>query len=723
MSGGIMNRSPQPRLPLPLETLYLLGALLLVLTIAVFSLQARLSYEDRSRQQVINQAVRRNTAALLASVIDAETGQRGYLLTGLERYLEPYQRALQDVPVDLERLSQAVKERPDQLARLVKLRPIVAAKLESLRQTIELRRAGDNQAALGLVASDRGLAMMDELRQIADEMDTVSRARLTQQAAEEQTSLSRLTIVSTLGSLGIFGLLLLATATIHREKRHRQELMAVVKAGEQETRRARDWLQTTLSSIGDGVIATDELGRITFLNGVAQKLTGWTQEQAEGVLLENVFVISSSETGKAAQNPAQRALREGRAVSFPERTLLRNREGHKIPIEDSAAPICDEQGVVSGAVLVFRDATLRREAELALELGRKQFQVMADNAPVLVWIADTERRWTWLNKAWLDFAGRSMEEELAEDLTGYVHPDELDEWLTVRQTAFANRQPLSIEYRRRRGDGQYRWLLENGAPLHDVRGQFTGFIGSCTDITNQKTVEKRLVRLNEDLNQFAFAANHDLQEPLRMVTNFSELLIDGFRGQLADEAELYVGYITEGTRRMRELLSDLLAYTQLEQDENSGEPVDLNKIFASTLANLRSAIVDSGAVITCGPLPIVHGQAAHFAQLFQNLISNAIKYRGTAPPVVQISVAREAGWPDIWEFCVADNGMGIGQQFRQTIFGVFKRLHGKDIPGTGIGLAICQRVVERYGGKIWVTSAVGSGSQFRFRLPVWKGTP
>jgi len=717
-----MKRS-HPRLPLPLETIYLLGALLLVLTIAVFSLQGWLAYEDRSRQQLISQTVRRNTYALLASVIDAETGQRGYLLTGLERYLEPYQRALQDVPVDLERLSQAVKERPDQLARLVKLRPIVAAKLESLRQTIELRRAGDNQAALGLVASDRGQTMMDELRQIADEMDTVSSARLAQQAAEAQTSLSRLTIVSTLGSLGIFGLLLLATATIHREKRRRQELLAIVKAGEQETRRVRDWLQTTLSSIGDGVIATDEQGRITFLNGVAQKLTGWTQELAAGVPLEEVFVISSAETGRATQNPAQHALRENRAVSFAERTLLRARDGVKIPIEDSAAPIRDEQGAVSGAVLVFRDATLRQEAELALELGKKHFQVMADNAPVLVWIADTERSWTWLNKHWLDFAGRGLEEELAHDLTSYVHPEELDEWLTVRQNAFANRQPLSIEYRRRRADGQYRWLLENGAPLHDLRGEFTGFIGSCTDITDQKTVEKRLVRLNEDLNQFAFAANHDLQEPLRMVSSFSELLINGFRGELPDEAELYVGFITEGTRRMRDLLADLLAYTQLEQDENAGQPVDLNAIFISTLANMQSAVAESKAMVTSDSLPFVHGQAAHFAQLFQNLISNAIKYRGAAPPVVHISVARGTGWPDTWEFCVGDNGMGIKEEFRQTIFGVFKRLHGKEIPGTGIGLAICQRVVERYGGKIWVNSAADGGSQFRFRLPVWKAAP
>jgi len=712
-----------PRLPLPFETIYLLGALVLVLTIAGFSVQAWVVYEDRSRQQVTSEGVRRNAAALLASVIDAETGQRGFLLTGLERYLEPYQRALKDVPVYTSLLAQAVNERPDQLARLGKLRPVIAAELDQLRLTIELRRAGDKEAALGLVASDRGRIMMDELRRIADEMDSLATARLALQSAEAQASLSRLAIVSTLGSLGIFGLLLLANSAIHQEKRRRQELMEIVTAGERETRRVRDWLQTTLSSIGDGVIATDEQGRITFLNGVAQKLTGWTQEQAAGVPLKDVFVISSAESGKTMQNPAQQALREGRAVTFAEPTLLRSRDGGQLPIEDSAAPIRDEQGVVSGAVLVFRDATVRQEAELALELGRKQFQVMADNAPVLVWIADTERRWTWLNKPWLDFAGRGMEEELAHDLTSYVHPDELDEWLSVRQTAFANRQPLSIEYRRRRGDGQYRWLLENGAPLHDLRGDFTGFIGSCTDITNQKTVEQKLVRLNEDLSQFAFAANHDLQEPLRMITSYSQLLVQGFRGQLADEAEMFVSFITEGTRRMSGLLTDLLAYTQVAQDETSGEPVDLNAVFAITLENMRSAILDSAGVVTSDFLPVVHGQAAHFGQLFQNLISNAIKYRGGDNPVVHISVQREAGRPENWEFCVADNGLGIKDEFHQSIFGVFKRLHGREIPGTGIGLAICQRVVERYGGKIWVNSAGGDGSQFRFRLPVWQAVP
>jgi chemotaxis family two-component system sensor kinase Cph1 len=177
-----------------------------------------------------------------------------------------------------------------------------------------------------------------------------------------------------------------------------------------------------------------------------------------------------------------------------------------------------------------------------------------------------------------------------------------------------------------------------------------------------------------------------------------------------------VGFINEGTRHMRDLLADLLSYTEIgaENDEAS-ETIDLNKIFEKTTQNLRRAIEENGAVVTSGNLPTVHAPGARFIQLFQNLIGNAIKYHSQSPPVVRVS-AEQRKYE--WLFAVTDNGIGIEPQYHRTIFGVFKRLHGKAIPGTGIGLAICQRVVERYGGRIWVESQVGHGATFYFTVPM-----
>jgi len=236
------------------------------------------------------------------------------------------------------------------------------------------------------------------------------------------------------------------------------------------------------------------------------------------------------------------------------------------------------------------------------------------------------------------------------------------------------------------------------------------------ELTEQaEALSDLLRRANEDLKQFAFAASHDLQEPLRMMTIYSELLIEGHRGRLDGKAQICVDFITQGAKQMRDLLANLLTYTDAGADTwESNEFIDLNAIFEKVKQNLKLAIAESGVVVTSGDLPIVQGHDARFVQLFQNLIGNAIKYRGELSPRVHVSAEHRDGE---WRFAVADNGMGIRQDYYLTIFGMFKRLHGSAIPGTGIGLAICQRVVERYGGRIWVESKVGEGTTFYFTLP------
>ena len=200
-----------------------------------------------------------------------------------------------------------------------------------------------------------------------------------------------------------------------------------------------------------------------------------------------------------------------------------------------------------------------------------------------------------------------------------------------------------------------------------------------------------------------------------MITNYSQLLIEGHRGQLDTEAQLCVDFITKGAKQMRDLLANLLTYTEAGADSwEPNEFIDLNAIFEKVKQKLKLAIEESGANVTSCDLPTVHGHDARFVQLFQNLIGNAIKYRGKAPPRIHVSAEhRDAEW----RFAVADNGIGIEPEYHLKIFGVFQRLHGSAIPGTGIGLAICQRVVERYGGRIWVESKLGQGTTFYFTLP------
>jgi PAS domain S-box-containing protein len=386
---------------------------------------------------------------------------------------------------------------------------------------------------------------------------------------------------------------------LHREVTER-------KRAESKLFAQQELLRATLASIGDGAIATDIAGRITFMNGVAHTLTGWGQDEATGRPLDEVFIISNETTGETVANPVSMVLREGNIIGLANHTNLTAKNGRTLPIDDSAAPIRDADGKLCGVVLVFRDVTARRESERAIERG--------------------------------------------------------------------------IEALRMR--------------------------------------EQELTRANEDLSQFAFAASHDLQEPLRMISSYSQLLLKNYRGELAGEAALCVQFITDGIHRMRNLLEDLLAYTQVTVlDGSETSQVQLDAVFLTALENCKTAVDESHAVVTCDPLPTVSGYAPHFVQLLQNLIGNSIKYRRAEPPRIHVSAERAR---DMWELRVSDNGIGIEPEFQQSIFGVFKRLHGKEIPGTGIGLAICQRVAERYGGRVWMKSQLNEGTTVHWTLPALK---
>jgi signal transduction histidine kinase len=224
-----------------------------------------------------------------------------------------------------------------------------------------------------------------------------------------------------------------------------------------------------------------------------------------------------------------------------------------------------------------------------------------------------------------------------------------------------------------------------------------------------------LVRANEELRQFGYAASHDLREPLRTVASYTQLLTRRYAGQLDDEGREFMGYITDSVHRMDALLSDLLAYShQLNVRQQVLSPVDTEAVLQGVLLNLDVSIRESGSRIESHDLPEVMSDFAQMGQVFQNLIGNAIKYRGAEPPFIEIWAEESE---DVWTFCFRDNGLGINPRYHDQIFGIFKRLHGREYPGTGIGLALVKRIIERHNGRIWVESEDGKGSTFKFTIP------
>jgi len=337
-----------------------------------------------------------------------------------------------------------------------------------------------------------------------------------------------------------------------------------------------------------------------------------------------------------------------------------------------------------------------------------------------------------------------------------MHPEDRERVLTSIQRVVAQREPEHhVQYRIIRPDGEVRWLEAHGRLTLDEQGQPARLTGVCTDITERLALEEdarrlvreqaaraeaerarqhtaellaslekaqaelaqraqELARSNSDLEQFAYVASHDLQEPLRMVASYVQLLSRRYKGKLDADADEFIRYAVDGATRMQALINDLLAYSRVGTRGKEPVPVPLEKCAERALSHLRLALEESGAEVKVESLPWVKGDETQLAQLLQNLVGNAVKFRGERPPRIRVSATREE---DTVTVTVEDNGIGIEPQYYERIFAIFQRLHGKEeYPGTGIGLSICKKIVERHGGYIWVESTRGQGSTFRFTL-------
>jgi two-component system CheB/CheR fusion protein len=258
-------------------------------------------------------------------------------------------------------------------------------------------------------------------------------------------------------------------------------------------------------------------------------------------------------------------------------------------------------------------------------------------------------------------------------------------------------------------------MLLNASEIFNPNAQARTILLAIEDVTDRKQAEEALKATNAELQHFAYALTHDLQEPLRMVVNFSQLLGRNYAGRLDEDADQFISYTVDGALRIEALLKALLAYWEVNgREHDSFASIDCSAVLAKALLNLQAAIAESGAIVTSDPLPTVPAEEILLTQLFQNLISNSIKYRGEETPRIHVSAERNA---EGWLFAVRDNGIGIDPQDASRVFGMFRRLHGNEIPGTGIGLALCKKIVERKGGRIWVESEAGQGAIFKFIVP------
>jgi PAS domain S-box-containing protein len=376
-------------------------------------------------------------------------------------------------------------------------------------------------------------------------------------------------------------------------------------------------------------------------------------------------------------------------------------------------------------------ALLRRQTEV-LRKAEQKFRSLLEAAPDAMIISSEEGAISLVNSEAEGMFGYSREELIGQNIRILV-----SDWTARRPSPEDSGSHRELWARRK---NQKLFPVEISlSPLQTEEGLL--LTSAIRDITERRradeairelnaTLEQRVAdrtrellrsndalrQSNDDLNQFAYAASHDLQEPLRMVALYSQILQKKYVERLDADANQMFGFVVGGARRMETLLKDLLAYSQTgSSSEGPAQPVDCEKVLQKVLLNLQASIEQTGASVTWDPLPTVQAHEIRLVQLLQNLIGNAIKYRSNLPPRIQVRADRRGAE---WLFSVRDNGIGIEPEYCQQVFGIFKRLHGQNYEGTGIGLAICQRIVERYGGRIWVESQAGGGSLFCFTVPI-----
>jgi PAS domain S-box-containing protein len=483
-------------------------------------------------------------------------------------------------------------------------------------------------------------------------------------------------------------------------------------------------------------------GTVDYFNEPWYEFTGLTKTNGSQTWLPVIHPDDAERTSERWFHSVQ----TGEPYQVEYRFADRYNPGHYRWFIGRAVPVRDETGTITKWFGTCTDIDEHKQAEIALKESESRFRAIADTAPVFIWISGTDKLCTFFNKEWLKFTGRTMEQELGNGWTEGVHPDDWERCLSIYTTAFDNRQDFYMEYRLRRHDGEYRWISDDGRPRFAPDGTFVGYIGGCVDVHERKLaneeLERRvaertrelhklntdLERSNFDLMQFASVASHDLKEPLRKIQAFSNLLTSSLTDKLTKEEEQHFSRITRAAARMQTLVDDVLRLSKLSKLDAQYEPVNLNAVIAQIQDDLEITIREKNAVILVEPLPTIEAVEGQMHQLFQNLISNALKFVSNRLPKVTIETELlsdtmrtqfNLGDQNYIVICVRDNGIGFDMQYVEKIFGMFQRLHRRDqYDGTGIGLTICRRIVENHHGYLIAEGKPGEGATFQIILPV-----
>jgi PAS domain S-box-containing protein len=644
---------------------------------------------------------------LLAAMQTVESNTRGYLLTGDDSFLDLYRAGKAEATKDQIILRNLTADNAGQQLKLDTLAIIAARSLQLAEQALELRRTNGLEAATDAIQKKPSKQLLDDFQGLVGQMQDEELRLL---ALRGEIANRRLTQTKTILILGtVLGLLIATVAgwSVQRDNSESKDSGAKYRG--------------LLEAAPDAMVVVNQDGEIVLLNVQAEKQFGYRRDELVGQKVKNIIPEGFAERliADALRTSADALAQQiGTGIEL----TGRRKNGSDFPIEIMLSPLESAEGILVTAAI--RDISVRRDAENHLARMEGRYRGLLEAAPDAMVVVNPGGEIVLLNVQAEKQFGYSRDELVGQKVKNII-PEGFAERLVAdalrsAEDALAQQIGTGIELTARRKNGSNFPIELMLSPLESAEGILV--TAAIRDITTRKKAEANLLdkveelnRSNEELGQFAYIASHDLQEPLRMVASYTQLLSRRYKGKLDADADEFIAFAVDGAGRMQRLIQDLLTYSRVGTKGQDMLDVSSEDALQQALINLRGAIEDSGALVTHDPLPAVLADEMQLVQLFQNLVGNAIKYQSPGIPKVHISASRNG--PNKWVFSVKDNGLGIDPQYFEKIFGMFQRLHKREeFAGTGIGLAICKKIVERHGGSISVESEPGNGSTFQFAL-------
>ncbi|OQP56384.1 hypothetical protein A4R26_04245 [Niastella populi] len=497
------------------------------------------------------------------------------------------------------------------------------------------------------------------------------------------------------------------------------------KLAEEKARESDERFRSTFENAAVGIAHVGLNGVWLKVNSRLCEIVGYSQEE----LLARTFQEITYPADLNADLQLVNDLLRGKIDTYSMEKRYIKKDGSSIWSNLTVSLAKKRNGHPDYFIAIIQDISEQKQAEEQLKQSEEQFRTLADNIQNLAWMADSEGAIYWYNQRWYDYTGVSAAQMQRLSWDSFHHPHHFDKLNQSIKNAFLRREPFELTFPLRRSDGAWRWFLTRVHPLKNENGEVLRWVGTSTDIDEQKSVEERLENLvadrtrelkrsNEDLQQFAHVASHDFKEPVRKIRTFSSRLSGEYGELLPEKGKSYLYKIEDAAVRIYEMIDAILLYSSFDENDKLNDQVDLTKLLQQIIADLEIAINEKHATVEIDELPRVQGSSILMYQLFSNLINNSLKFsKKNEPPVIKISSGLQG--TDYIEILLQDNGIGFAASEAETIFKAFARLHSKsEFQGTGLGLALCQRIVERHDGEISAQGEEGVGALFVIKFPI-----